>query len=299
MKDIRTIVKSRKIRDILRYSLRMLPSPLYLKLYYYSFNGKFPNLKHPIGYNEKLQWLKLHDKHPEYSILVDKYRVREVIKEKLGDGYMFPLLGHWNSFDDIDFSTLPNEFVLKCNHDSGSVRIIKDKSALSEQDWRELRNFYTSSLKHNFYYAGREYPYKDVKPCIIAEQLMHDKNGDPGGIKDYKFFCFDGKPVLMLYVSGRQTEKHEDYFDMDYNWHPEILNGWTPSKVCPPKPTNFDEMKHLCEILSQGMRHVRMDFYDIDGKLYFGEFTFFSGGGFELFHPDEVERKLGDLIKID
>lgn len=299
MVDIRKIVKSRTVRDVMRYSLSLLPTSIYVKLYYFAINGKFPNLKHPVGYNEKLQWLKLHDKHPEYSILVDKYRVREVIKEKLGDGYMFPLLGHWDSFDDIDFSTLPNEFVFKCNHDSGSVRIIKDKSALSEQDWKELRSFYTSCLKHNFYYAGREYPYKDVKPCIIAEQLMHDKSGGEGGIQDYKFFCFDGKPVLLLYVTGRQTEKHEDYFDMDYNWHPEILAGFTPSEVCPPKPENFDEMKHLCEKLSKGMKQVRLDFYEIDGKLYFGEFTFFSGGGFELFHPDEVERKLGDLIKID
>ena len=296
---IKQILKSRKMRDFLMENLGFIPDSLYISLFYFVAIGKWPNLKNPVGYNEKLQWLKLHDKHPEYSKLADKLQVREVIKSVLGEEYLFPMIGHWQRFDDIDFDSLPNEFVLKCNHDSGSAKIIRDKSSLTTEAKAELKAFYDRRLKHDFFNAGREYPYKGIKPCIIAEKLMKDQTGDSGGIKDYKFFCFNGEPVLLLYVTGRQTEKHEDYFDMDYNWHPEITNGWTPSDASPSKPTTFEEMKDICRLLSKGMKQVRMDFYEIDGKIYFGEYTFFSGGGFELFHPDEVERKLGNLIEIN
>lgn len=295
--DIRNVIKSRKIRNFLRYSLSFMPDSLYLRIYYFAMNGHMLHLKNPKGYNEKLQWLKLHDKHPEYSVLVDKYRVRQAIAEKLGEGYLFPLLGHWESFDDINFDELPNEFVLKCNHDSGSVKIINDKSALTPEALRELKEFYDRSMSHDFFYAGREYPYKGIKPCILAEKLMKDEKEGPAGIKDYKFFCFNGEPKLLLSVSGRQTEKHEDYFDMDYNWI-HITNGSTESKVPPEKPACFEEMKVLASRLTQGMRQVRLDFYEIDGKVYFGEFTFFSGGGFELFKPDEWEQKLGSWIDL-
>ena len=295
MIDIRTIIKKGNLRGKIMYGLSFLPDAWYISLFYFAVNGKFPNLKNPVGYNEKLQWLKLHDKHPEYSILVDKLRVRGVIKEKLGEGYMFPLLGNWERFDDIDFSALPNEFVLKCNHDSGSVKIIKDKSSLTENDLQELKKFYDRRISHNFFYAGREYPYKDVKPCIIAEQLMHNKDDELGGIKDYKFLCFNGKPEFVISISGRQTEKHEDYFDMDYNWT-EIYNGSTPSAVCPPKPVCFDEMKRIATELCQGFKQVRIDLFEINGKVYFGEYTIFSGGGFELFKPEKWEKQFGDWI---
>lgn len=296
--DLRKVL-SRNVRGRLMDALWWLPDAPYVQLFYFAINSRFPNIKNPKGYNEKLQWLKLHDKHPEYRELVDKLRVREIIKEKLGEEYLFPILGYWDRFSDIDFDSLPNEFVLKCNHDSGSVKIIKDKAALSQQEIAELKKFYDRRVKYDFFYAGREYPYKGIKPCIIAEKLMKDGNGEAGGIRDYKFFCFDGQPRLMLYVSGRQTRKHEDYFDMDYNWLREIRNGSTSSEFCPEKPVTFEEMKRLCTILSAGMKEVRMDFYEIDGRPYFGEFTFFSGGGFELFHPTEWERQLGDWIRIE
>lgn len=292
--DLRKVL-GRNVRGRLMYALRFLPDAAYISLFYFAVNGRFPNLRNPVGYNEKLQWLKLHDKHPEYSLLVDKYRVRESIKEKLGDGYMFPLLGHWERFDDIEFDKLPNEFVLKCNHDSGSVRIIKDKSALTLEDTAELKRFFDRRLAHDFFYAGREYPYKGIKRYIIAEKLMKNEHDEAGGIQDYKFFCFDGKPVLLLAVSGRQTEKHEDYFDMEGNWL-LIENGYKPSSKKPDLPVCFDEMKRIAEKLSKGMKQVRLDLYELNGTVYFGEFTFFSGGGNELFHPDEWEKKLGDLI---
>lgn len=291
--DIRSIVKSRKLKDKLRYCLSSMPDRPYLALYYYAMTGKVLHLKHPVGYNEKLQWLKLHDRHWEYTELVDKLAVRKHIKKVLGEEYLFPVLGHWKSFDDIDFNTLPDQFVLKCNHDSGSVKVISDKNSLTPDDIAEMREFFNVRLKRNFFLAGREYPYKNVKPYLFAEKYMGKS------INDYKFFCFGGEPELLLVVSGRNTDDHsEDFFDMDFK-RVHIVNGHHESKVTPEKPQFFEEMKELCRKLSQGMRQVRMDFYEIDGKIYFGEYTFFSGGGFELFHPDEWERKLGDLIKID
>ena len=295
--DFRNIIKSRKIRGALMYWLSFLPDAAYVSLFYYAINGRFPNLKNPQRYTEKLQWIKLHDKHPEYRQLADKIEVREYVEKVLGPGYTFPLLGKWKCFEDIDFNTLPNEFVLKCNHDSGSVRIIKDKNALSESDLNELREFYNKRVKKDFFYAGREDCYKGIDPYIFAEQLMQASDDDPGGIKDFKFFCFDGEPRIMLMVNGRQTVKHEDYFDMDFNWL-HIQNGWTESEVCPEKPVCFEQMKEMAAKLSKGMRTVRMDFYEIDGKPYFGEFTFFNGGGFEVFKPEEWELRMGSWVNL-
>lgn len=279
------------------YGLSFLPDSLYVSLFYFATTGRFPNLIKPKGYNEKLQWLKLHDKHPEYSNYADKLQVRKIVEEKIGGQYLFPLLGYWKTFEEIPFDEMPNEFVLKCNHDSGSARIINDKNSLTASDIDELRQFYNGRVKQNFFYAGREYPYKGIESYIMAEKLMKDHTGSPEGINDFKFFCFNGEPELMLYVTGRQKEKHEDYFDMNYN-HLTIYNGWTPSKIPPQKPECFEEMKAIAAELSQGMRQVRLDLYELDGKVYFGEYTFFSGGGFELFKPKEWERRLGDWIDL-
>lgn len=295
--DIRKIVKNRTVRKKIMYSLSFLPNSIYLSLFYRSTTGRWPNLKNPKGFNEKLMWLKINDIHPEYNQLADKLRVRKHVEKILGPGFTFPVLGVWKSGDDIDFQNLPNEFVLKCNHDSGSYRIIKDKSKLSEREIKDLRNYYNHRLSEDFYYAGRDYSYKGIEPKVFAEKLMRSSSDGEGGIKDFKFFCFNGEPKLMLMVNGRQTEKHEDYFDMDFN-RLHIENGWTESKICPPKPSSFEEMKKMAATLSKGIRQVRMDFYEIDGKPYFGEYTFFSGGGYELFHPDEWERRLGDWIDL-
>lgn len=296
MVDLRKIIGP-GMRGKIMYALSFLPDKPYLRLFYFATTGKMINFKNPKGFNEKLQWLKVNDKHPEYSKLVDKLAVREHIKKVLGEEYLFPLLGYWESFEEIDFSKLPNQFVLKCNHDSGSVRIIKDKSILTKEKIEELRNFYNRRVAHDFFWAGREYPYKGIKPYIMAEKFMEDEKEGAAGIKDYKFFCFNGEPKLLLSVSGRQTEKHEDYFDMDYNYL-HIRNGSTESDVCPEKPECFEKMKEFARILSKDMRQVRMDFYEINGRVYFGEYTFFSGGGFEWFHPDEWERKLGNWIDL-
>lgn len=295
--DYRDVIKNREFRLKLTKLFRILPDKPYLKLIYRIKTGRKLNLQDPKGYNEKLQWLKLYDVHPEYTELADKVKVRDYIKEQLGEGYTFPLLGTWDSFEDIDFNELPNSFVLKCNHDSGSVKIIHDKNTLTEQEKKSLAKFYRGRLKLNSYYAGREYPYKNIKPCILAEPLM-EAEGETGGICDYKFFCFNGEPKLMFIVSGRFSEKHEDYYDMDFN-HLLIEKGSTDSGITRERPPFFDQMKEIAAKLSKGMPQVRMDFYEINGKIYFGEFTFFCAGGFLLFTPEEWERKIGDYINIE
>lgn len=293
MIDYKKVVTNRELRVKFSNFLRFIPDKPYLRFVYYLKTGKRLNLKRPVGFNEKLNWLKLNDQHPEYTKLVDKFEVREVIKEKLGDDYMFPLLGVWDSYDQIDFSKLPNQFVLKCTHDSGSVKIIKDKDKINNQDFFE---FFTSRLRINSFTLGREYPYKNVKPRIIAEELMVAE----GGINDYKFFCFDGKPTIMFVATERASgDTKFDFYDMDFK-HLDIVNIHPQSKVGGiMKPDCFEEMKMVAEKCSQGMKFVRIDLYEIDGKVYFGEYTFFHGGGFWLFEPEHWEKDLGDLIKIN
>lgn len=294
--DLRKIF-GRNFRGNVMHFLRFLPDKMYLRLFYRATTGKRINFKDPKGYCEKLQWLKVNDRRPEYTKLVDKLAVRDHIDEALGEGYMFPLLGKWKSFDEIDFSTLPEQFVIKCNHDSGSTKVIKNKSQLTENEIKEMRKFYTKRLKRDFFYAGREYPYKGIEPYIIAEQLMIDENEPDKSIEDYKFFCFNGEPKLMFVATDRSTACKFDFFDMDFN-HLDIFNIHENTEKTIPKPAMFEEMKEIAKKLSQGMRHVRIDLYELNGKIYFGEYTFFHGGGFQLFHPDEWERKLGDWIDI-
>ena len=279
------------------FALSFLPDKMYLQIFYFATTRKFINFKNPKGFNEKLQWLKVNDRRPEYSQLVDKLAVRDHISKVLGEGYLIPLLGKWESFEDIDFNTLPEQFVLKCNHDSGSTKVIKSKSSLTAENINEMRAFYTKRLKQDFYYAGREYPYKGIKPYIIAEQLMVNEAEPQKGIEDYKFFCFNGEPKIMFVATDRTTDCRFDFFDMDFN-HLDLVNIHPNADKPIPKPEKFDEMKEFATKLSQGMRHVRIDLYEINGNIYFGEYTFFHGGGFQLCEPPEWERKLGDWIDI-
>ena len=296
MVDLRKIF-GRKLRGNIMYLLSFLPDKLYLRFFYFATTGKSINFKNPKGFCEKLQWLKVNDKRPEYSKLVDKLTVREHIKNVLGEEYLFPLLGYWDSFDKIDFDSLPEQFVLKCNHDSGSTKIVKNKSALTKDDFDAMRKRYTKSLKRDFFYAGREYPYKGIKSYIIAEQLMTDDSAPNNSIEDYKFFCFNGEPKIMFVATDRSTDCKFDFFDMDFN-HLDLVNIHPNADKPIKKPEKFEEMKEIAANLSKGMRHVRIDLYELNGKIYFGEYTFFHGGGFQLCHPDEWERKLGDWIDI-
>ena len=296
MIDYRKILKNQEFRFKFTTLFRFLPDKQYLKLVYRVKVGKKLNLKHPKGFNEKLQWLKIYRKHPEYTDLSDKIKVRDHVAKIIGEGHTFPLLGAWERFEDIPFDTLPDRFVLKCSHDSGSVRIIRDKSSLTDSELKKMKKFYRGRMKLNPYLVGREYPYKNVKPYIIAEPLIEPKNGS--GLNDYKFFCFDGKPKIMFVATDRSTDVKFDFFDMDFN-HLDIYNCHPNADHPIEKPATFEQMKQIAEKLSQGMKTVRVDLYEIDGKIYFGEYTFFHAGGFYLFSPEEWELKLGSWIDIE
>lgn len=293
MLDYKKLIKNRELRLQLIKLLSFVPSAPYLKMVYRIKTGEKLHLKNPVGFNEKLNWLKLNHIRPEYTQLVDKLAVRDYIREKIGENYLFPLLGSWNSFDDIDFDALPDKFVLKCNHDSGSVKLITDKSKM---DKAALKAFFERRLAMNAYCLGREYPYKDVPPKMMAEAFMEAPDG--GGINDYKFFCFHGEPKLLFVATDRATDVRFDFFDMDFQ-HLDIVNIHEQSGKEIQKPSCFEEMKSLAETLSQGMEFVRIDLYEIGGRVYFGEFTFFHGGGFYLFHPAHWEKDLGDLLPLE
>lgn len=296
MIDLRKIF-GRNIRGKIMYALKFLPDKLYLQIFYFSTTGKFINFKTPKGFNEKQQWLKVNNRNDKYTKLVDKLAVREHIDEVLGAGHLFPLLGVWESFEDIDFDALPNQFVLKCNHDSGSTKVIKDKSSLSKDDFESMRIMYNKRLKEDFFFAGREYPYKGIKPVIIAEQLMVDEEKPEKSIEDYKFFCFNGEPKVMFIATDRSTDCRFDFYDMDFN-HLDLVNIHPNADKPIKKPEMFEEMKKIAAKLSKDIPFVRIDLYQLNGKIYFGEYTFFHGGGFRLCTPKKWERKLGDWIDI-
>jgi hypothetical protein len=275
-----------------KYALRFIPDRAYIQIYYFLHFKHFANLKHPTTYNEKLNWLKLHDRNPLYTRIVDKYEVKKYIAEKIGEEYIIPTLGVWDHFDDIDFGALPNQFVLKCTHDSEGLVICKDKSKL---DLKAAKEKIEAALKLNFYYIGREWPYKNVKPRIIAEQYMEDHVD--GELRDYKFFCFDGEPKAMFVASDRAINATKfDYFDLEYN-HLDIKQHY-PNAGEVRKPVTFEKMIELSKVLSKGMPHVRVDFYEVDGKLYFGELTFYHFSGFMPFQPAKWDMTFGDWIKL-
>ena len=268
-----------------------LPDKLYLRWKFKLIMGYKLNLKNPKTFNEKLQWLKLYDRNPEYIKMVDKYEVREYIKEKIGEEYLIPLIGVYDKFDDIDFNKLPNQFVIKCNHDSGGLVICKDKNKLNISMARKKIN---KSLKRNYYYSGREWPYKNVKPKILIEKYMEDKAARE--LIDYKFMCFDGKPQLSFTCSERYDDGLKVTF-FDFNWNKLPFERYYPSsdkKIV--KPINYDLMLKFSKILSDNIPFVRVDWYEINGKLYFGELTFYPGSGFEEFNPSEWDEKIGDML---
>lgn len=255
------------------------------------------NLQTPVTFNEKLQWLKLYNRKELYTTLVDKYAVKQYVSEKIGSEYIIPTLGVWDSFDEINFESLPNQFVLKCTHDSGGLIICKDKSKLDKKLARKKLSFY---LKRNFYYFGREWPYKNVPPKIIAEKYMEDPQYSE--LRDYKFYTFGGEPRFLLLATNRQsTEKplSFDYYDMDFH-HLPLTNHWHPNNAdgIPPKPIMFEEMKILASKLSKEFPHARIDFYEVCGKIYFGEITFFDMSGFLKIHPDSWDLEWGKLIDL-
>ncbi len=269
----------------------------YLRILYRLRMGRHLNLENPKTFQEKLQWLKLHDRRPEYSKMVDKYEAKKYVASIIGEEYIIPTLGVWNSFDDIDFSQLPDRFVLKCTHDSGRVVICKDKSTF---DMNLARKRINKAIHTNYFLRVREWPYKNVKPRIIAEQYLEDADNPARPLSDYKFYCFDGKPKFCQVIQDRETKETIDFFDMD--WRHQEFVGLNPNvgtaALIPFRPKNFDVMKKIAYDLSKDIPFSRIDLYEVNHKTYWGEITLFPGGGFGKFTPQEWNHKLGEMISL-
>ena len=253
------------------------------------------DLINPKTYSEKLQWLKLNDRKDIYTKMVDKYGVKEYVSKIIGNEYIIPTLGVYDNFDEIDFNKLPDQYVIKCTHDSGGLVICKDKSKLNIDEAKKKIN---KCLKKNFYYAGREWPYKNVVPRIIIEKYIED-NSDKE-LRDYKLFCFNGKFQMMFIATNRQGsgDTYFDFFDKDFN-HLPFINGHPNAPTMPHKPKHFSEMINLAEKLSKNIPEVRVDFYEANDKIYFGEMTFFHHSGFMPYEPDEWDLKIGNMLDLN
>lgn len=271
-----------------------VPAEEFLKIRYRSEFGKELNLECPETYTEKLQWLKLYDHRPEYTLMVDKFAVKQYVAERIGEEYVIPLLGVWERIEDIDFASLPEKFVLKTTHDSGGLVICKDKNELDIQKAIKKLTYF---LNRRYYDYNREWPYKNVKPRIIAEQYMEDSTYRE--LRDYKFFTFGGVPKVLYIAQGRGKGEPTvaDFFDMDFNHLPFTIDHDT-AEIPPEKPQNFELMKKLAAKLSEGTPQLRVDFYEVDGRVYFGEMTFFHCSGLAPFHPKEWDRIFGDWVTL-
>jgi hypothetical protein len=271
-----------------------VPAEEFLKIRYRLAFGKEPNLECPKTYTEKLQWLKLYDQRPEYSVMVDKYAVKQYVADRIGADYIFPLLGVWENVDDIDFESLPESFVLKTTHDSGGIVVCKDKSDL---DIKKAKEKLAHFLKRKYYDYNREWPYKNVKPRIIAEAYMEDSTHKE--LRDYKFFTFGGEPKVLYIAQGRGRGEPTvaDFFDMDFNHLPFTIDH-DMADTPPTKPACFEEMKRLAAELSKGTPQLRVDFYEVDGRVYFGEMTFFHCSGLVPFNPDEWDTIFGNWLVL-
>lgn len=298
--------KKKSIKDILRNpkllleialnrSCNILPEWIYLSLKFRMKMGKWPNIRHPKTFNEKLQWLKINDHNPEYTKMVDKSAAKKWAEGIIGREYIIPSFGCWNNPREIDWERLPQKFVLKITHGGGGngIVICRDKDQLNKE---EAIKSLQEAMSLNLYKYNKEWPYKNVKPQIIAEELLFDSQKPNDVVNDYKYYCFNGKMGFML-VSNDRSNKHAkfDYFDRDFNHLPFKQGGEHYSGKI-EKPQNFDLMLSLAEKLSEGIPHVRVDFYDVNGQVYFGEMTFFDSSGFAAFDPEEWDYKYGDLI---
>lgn len=266
----------------------------YLKHFFKAHQRCELKLENPTTFNEKLQWLKLHDRNEMYTTLSDKYLVRDYVENKIGKQYLIPLHGVWDSVEQINIDDLPEQFVLKCNHDSGSVAICKSKNAFQFDS--ELKKL-SKALKTNYYWKSREYNYFNINRKIIAEEYISDAGTEE--LTDYKLFCFNGKVHFTQVDTGRFSEHIRNFYDQD--WH--FINVSYGCKNDPnriiPKPKFYDEMKHLAEILSEDIPHVRVDFYYANNQIYFGELTFHHGGGVMVIEPKEYDYIWGELINIE
>lgn len=277
---------------ILKYPWLIKDDRKYIE-YIWKHRMDYPlNLETPKRYNEKLQWIKLYDRRDIYTTMVDKCEVKKYVASIIGDEYIIPTLAVWTNVDDIDIDKLPNQFVLKTTHDSGGVAICKDKNNFDLQKAKEKLQY---SLKRDFYILGREWPYKNVPRRIIAEQYMEDV--ETKELRDYKFFCFNGVPKALFIATDRQNRKEPyfDFFDMEFN-HLDMRHGHPNAPHLPEKPKQFELMKELAAKLSKGYPHLRVDLYEVNGKVYFGELTLFHHTGMVNFEPEVWDDTFGEWI---
>jgi len=292
MKSIRQILRGKLLLAIEKLS-PVLPDKFFIVVKYRLMLGRYPNLKNPRSLNEIIQAVKLYDRNPLYTTLVDKAAVKDYVIDRIGSEYVIPSLGIWSTFDTIDFDTLPDSFVLKCTHDSGSVIIVRDKSQFDKTAARKLLS---AALNRDYSCTNHEWPYRDVPRKIIAEPFLENLSG---ATDDYKFFCSDGKVRFLFVATNRFKSGDEVRFDFfDRNWnHLPLKNGHPNADTIPLKPDNYEEMVSLAQKLSEGLHFVRVDLYNLDGHILFGEYTFSHWGGFKAFEPDKWDYLLGEMLK--
>ena len=276
--------------------LNWLNDRKYIEREYFLTTGEKLDLDSPQTFNEKLQWLKLYDRKDIYTMMVDKYEAKKYVANIIGKEYIIPTIGIYNSFDEINFDKLPKQFVMKCTHDSGGLIICKDKSKL---DLKYAKKKMNKFLKRKYFYIHREWPYKNIKPRIIIEKYLEDK--DSKTMRDYKFFCFNGKPEILYLSEGLEDHKtaRMSFYNMNMKITDCARKDYEPLEYTPNKPINFEKMKKFSSILSKGISHLRVDWYEIDGKLYFGELTFTTCAGIVPFKNEFWNKKLGDLIDLE
>lgn len=294
---IKTIIK--RPENIIVFTnnklMPILSDEKYLKIVYKAKTGKKLNIENPQTFNEKLQWLKLYDRNPEYTKMVDKYEAKKYVANIIGEEYIIPTLGVYDKFEDINFATLPNQFVIKCTHDSGGLIICKDKTKLNIKEARKKIN---KSLKRNYFYTGREWPYKNVKPRIIAEEYMEDQIGE---LIDYKVYAFNGQcDYVMVCFDRIKGETKFIYYDRNWNIKKEFSKDGIKygDTIKIEKPKNLDKMFEFAEILSKNIPFVRVDFYESNGNLYFGELTFYPSAGFDNTRTKDCQEYLDKQLKV-
>lgn len=275
----------------------VIPDKIYLKIVYYIRLRKKLKLTPPVTLNEKLQWLKLYDREPRYTNMVDKYAVKKLVADLIGEDHVIPVLGVWEHFDEIDFDELPDQFVLKCTHDSGSVIICRDKKIF---DVKKARKKMESALKRNYFWGGREWPYKNVPRRIIAEPFIPSLGNEDS--KEYKITCFNGRFGFTTICTGKAHDKlsvrKNDHYDAEFKPLPFWSYYEHSGHPVVEKPVELDEIIEYAVKIAKGIPYLRVDFYVINDQIYFGEATFFTWGGFNKFVPEEWDEKLGNMLDL-
>ena len=280
-----------RMKSFILLAAGLVPDKTYIKYVAKGKLGYSIDINHPKTFNEKLNWLKLYGRNPLYTKMADKYEAKKIVAERIGEQYVVKNLGYWRSFDEIDFDALPNQFVLKCTHDSSGAIICRDKNTFDKLSARRKINL---SLKMNYFYACREWPYKNIPHRIIADELLNDHSGKE--LNDYKFWCFNGIPKYM-YCTVKSNDVYENFYDMDFK-PANIDHGFRRRAPEFAKPEAFELMKELAGKLSAGIPFVRIDFFYVDGKVYFGEYTFYDWAGLQPFKTYQQDLELGKLIEL-